>query len=487
MKRYRTAIMAAVVFAGLLAWVLTQERGRAPQKGEAFGLDAKTATGLKVKSEIAQLTLQKQADQWMLLEPTKGWADKDAVEKMLKAVAELKPSGSRKGENLTDPKYGLDKPRLTVEFTYGANKTVTLQLGAQTPGGSECFAKIDNRAELYFVPASLQTDLTQQPDTLRDKALTHFDKDTVVGYTLQYPESVITVEKRGTDQEPTWFMTQPYPASADEWTAKQIAEKLAGLKADAFAPEQAPAGTDYGFAKPLLKATVRTKDNKQYVVVIGAKAAPQAPTTSPGNAPAGADKVYAQLEGRPEVLLLPSTQVSELKKTDMDMRDKRILQIDKAQVEELRVERKTGFAFTVRRLSDGWQLLNPATGRAKATKVDDMLWDLSELEAKEFLGAQKELKPYGLALPETIFTVKLRGQAEPIKIHIGFKKADGIYYAKVASSDQVYAISEMLVLDLPKTVEELKETAAEKGKSGNEMSMPPVPGPQAPPSSAPPQ
>ncbi|MEI6503276.1 MAG: DUF4340 domain-containing protein, partial [Armatimonadota bacterium] len=134
--------------------------------------------------------------------------------------------------------------------------------------------------------------------------------------------------------------------------------------------------------------------------------------------------------------------------------------------------------------ADGWQLVNPTAGAAKATKIDDMLWDLSELEAKEFLGAQKELKPYCLALPETIFTVKLRGQSEPIKVYIGFKKTDGIYYAKVASSDQVYAISEMLVLDLPKTLDELKETASEKGKSGGEMPAPPMPG-QAPPPAMP--
>lgn len=480
MKRYRTALIAGVVCLGLFAYVMTFERGRAPQKGEAFGLDAKEATALLVKDEVRQLGLQKQGDQWLLTEPVKGWADKEAVERMVKAVAELKPTGKRdaKEASLSDPKFGLDKPKLTATLTYGAGKTVTVMLGAQIASGSEYYAKIDNRPELYLVPASLQNDLTQQVDNLRDKALAHFDKEKIVSYTLQYPDTVLALEKRGSETEPQWQLTQPYAAKADEWNAKQVAEKLAGLKAEAFAPDQAPAA-GFGFDKPAVKATVKTADGKQYVITIGGHVPVDAPTASTGSTPAGADKVYAQLEGRPEVLIIPQLQVSDLKKTDMDMRDKRLVSLKKEQVDELKVERKQGVSFTVRRLPDGWQLLTPATGKAKATKVDDMLWDLSELEAKAFLGEQKDLKQYGLELPDTIISAKVRGQGEPVKIYIGYKKADGIYYAKVASSNQVYEISEMLVLDLPKTLEELKEPPAASSATSAPTPSPSTPSPPA--------
>ena len=45
MKRFARVIAAGLLLAGLLAWALTKERGRAPDKGEAFGLDAKTVHG----------------------------------------------------------------------------------------------------------------------------------------------------------------------------------------------------------------------------------------------------------------------------------------------------------------------------------------------------------------------------------------------------------------------------------------------------------
>ena len=46
--KWRYTVAAALVFAALLAWVLTQEQGRVAEEGEAFGLDAESATRLEV-------------------------------------------------------------------------------------------------------------------------------------------------------------------------------------------------------------------------------------------------------------------------------------------------------------------------------------------------------------------------------------------------------------------------------------------------------
>lgn len=489
MKRsaYTRLIIVAALLVGLLVYIKLFETGRKPQEGEAFrGLDAKAATALQIKSDTSTLTLQKQGEQWLITEPVKGWADKDATERMLKAVAELKPSGNRSGKevNLADPKFGLDKPKLVATLTAGSQKVV-VSLGSQIPGGAEYYAKIEGRPALYFVPASLQSDLSQTPEALRDKALAHFDKNEVQSVVLQYPEQAITLQNQGSKDEPKWFLTQPYSAKADEFNAKQVAEKLADLKADSFAAETAPAGTSYGFDKPTLRATVRTRDNKQYVITLGAKTTQVSSTPAPGSTTPAAptEMIYAQLEGRAEVLLVPTSQVVDLKKTDMDLRDKRIVEMEKEQVQELRVERKSGPGFTVRRLPDGWQLASPGTGRAKTTKVDDLLWDLDELEAKEFLGRQEDLKGYGLALPDTVFNVTLRGQSKPIKVYLGYKKAEGLYYARTSQSDQVYVVGEMLLTDLPKKLDDIKEPAGATAPSLPASTPPTLP--SAPPAGTP--
>lgn len=471
MKGYSRLIIAGVVFLGLLVWALTQERGRAPQQGEAFGIDAKTVTKLDISGTDQKVSLEKQGDQWMLTEPIKGYADKDATERMVKAIAELKPSGARDevdGQRVDprDAKFGLDKPQLTAVMTYEGRKQVTLYIGKEAPGGSEFFASIEGRDKLYFVPASLRSDLTQKPEQLRDKTVVHFEDDKIQSVALQYPDKTVAFEKRGEGAEAKWFLTQPYEAKADEWNCKQVVEKLSGLKAEAFAPDKALPGQDPGLSKPAIKATITLKDGKQWVVNFGAKArlklSDSSPTvvTDPKATGTEKDLVYVQLESRPETLLCLDTILSDLTKTDMDLRDKRIVDLKRDQVEELRLERKQGVSFTARKLPDGWQLTAPTTGRAKATTVDDILWDVNELEAREFLGEQKDLQQYGLAVPDTTITLKVKGQAETVKVFVGYAKGEDGHYARTSQSDQVYVIGDALLLDLPKSVDDLKESSS---------------------------
>jgi hypothetical protein len=487
MKRNLRLILAGVLFVGLLAWALTNERGRVPQEGEAFGIDAKTVTKLQVTGGTDQnLTLEKQGDQWMLVAPIQGYADKDTTERMVKSIAELKPGGERKDVDLKDTKFGLDKPQLTAVMTYSGSKTVTLYVGKEAPGGSEHFASIEGRRKLYFVPTSLRTDLTQKPEALRDKTVVHFEQKDVVLATLQYPDHAMTFEPRGEGEQVKWFLTQPYEAKADEWNCKQVLEKLSGLKAEAFAPDKPLPGQDPGFAKPAVKVTLQLKDGKQWVVSFGSKTklklSDSSPTVVTDPKQTGTEKslVYVQLEGRPETLLCLDTSLADLTKTDMDLRDKRIVNLKRENVGEIRVERKQGLSFTARRLPDGWQLSAPTTGRAKASKMDDILWDVNELEAKEFLGEQKELQQYGLTIPETTITLRVKGETQPIKVFVGYAKGEDAHYARTSQSNEVYVIADALLLDLPKSVVDIKDTTPVTSTGPQGSGAPPVSMPSMP-------
>lgn len=459
-RRHGRVIFAGGILILLLIWVLTQERGRVPEKGEIFGLRTEQANALQVKTESQTVTLRKEGEQWKLEEPVKGWADKDAVERAVNAIARLKAEKRKhiKVSEDKEDKFGLQKPKLTATLTYDGNRTITIYLGKQTPDNSEYYARIEGREELHLVPSYVYNDLTQSVDSLRDKALVHVKKEDIKSVWLQYPDRVLAVEKRGTPEEPKWFLTQPYEAKADEWNAKNLAEKLADLKADGFAPEKPPAGKNYGFDKPMIKATLTMKDGKQFVITFGGKGRETISSTY-GSSSETKDVVYVQVAGRPEVLLVADTNMSDLQKTDMDLRDKHLLEIAKERVRQIKVERKKGFSFTVERSGpDSWRIVSPTPMKANRTKVEDILWDVCELEAKEFLGEQQDLKKYGLALADVIVTLTVEGRKEPVKVYIGYQKTDGVYYAKTSESQQVYTVGEMLLLDLPKSLDELKET-----------------------------
>ena len=68
---------------------------------------------------------------------------------------------------------------------------------------------------------------------------------------------------------------------------------------------------------------------------------------------------------------------------------------------------------------------------------------------------------------------------------IGFAKGSDAHYCKTSQSDQVYVISDMLLMDLPKTADDLKETGTGTSSPGSPSlpGSPSVPG-MPPPSTS---
>ena len=85
MRKFGRVIIAGAVLVLLLGWVLLKDRGRVADKDEVFGLKIEQCAALQVKTPTLNLALRKEGDQWVLAEPVKGWADKDAAERAVKA------------------------------------------------------------------------------------------------------------------------------------------------------------------------------------------------------------------------------------------------------------------------------------------------------------------------------------------------------------------------------------------------------------------
>lgn len=455
MKSYSRAIIAGVAFLALLGWALTKERGRVVDKDEVFGVDITFATSLEVETEDGRLVLQRDGEQWTITEPINGWAENEAAERLVKAVAELKPTGQRDNVDLKDEQFGLTEPVLTATLHYGKGQASTIRLGSQTPGASEYFAEVDGKKSLLFVPAHLFSTLTTDPQELREKRLAVFESEKVKSMTLQYPDTAISLQRRGEAAAQEWMLTHPYEARADEWSSRQVSGKLAEIKAEDFAPATPQEGEDYGFDTPQIKATLTLEDGKKLVISFGNKTMRE---VEEGTSTIEKPFVFAQLEGRPETLLIAEADLAELRKTDMDLRDKRIVRFDRLDVQRIRVERKEGLSFAVKRAPEGWGVDQPRPGRAKMQVVDDLLWDLSELEAREFLGKQDDLREYGLAIPTTVITLHLKKESTPLQLRIGYAKGEDAHYAMTSQGDEVYVVSDTLLLGLPKDIDGLMDT-----------------------------
>lgn len=452
MRRYRFTIGAAVIFVLLLAWVLVKERGRVPEKGEAFGLDVNTVTRLEITPAQGQpLTLEKRDDQWWITAPFQGWANKDEVERIARTICELKP-GKRPEADPDTPEFGLKNPSMTVRMWAGGRK-IEMFLGASTPVGGDIFAKITGRKGVFLVPSYVRTDLEKKPEDLRDKKLAHYDKDKLAWIELQSTKGVFRLEPRTEGEGKTWYLTQPIATKADRWSVDTLTNRPTEVEAKAFEAVPQDLST-VGLDKPRVKLTLHFEDGKTINVFLGKTVKKTVPKQY-GEGTEEQDVVYAMTEGRPELLLVEASFFTDLDKDLMGLRDKHVVAVDRAKIVGISVQRRKGLNFSVAKRADVWYLDTPQPGKAKQTKVDDILWDIEDMETSEFIEKPGDLKQYGLAVPDTVVTLKTSDN-KTIRLSFGYKTKENRYYLKTDQSDTVYVVSDLLLSALPNKVEDIK-------------------------------
>ena len=137
----------------------------------------------------------------------------------------------------------------------------------------------------------------------------------------------------------------------------------------------------------------------------------------------------------------------------MALRDKTILHFAKQDVVTLKVQAKAAASFEANKNPDGeWILKAPAGAKAEPGKIDDLLWDLEDLHAitfEEEHPQDQDLQEYGLALPEAVITLTIRGQRQPLNISFGKKPEGDTRYCVTSQSEQVYQVADEIVPTLP--------------------------------------
>ncbi len=457
MKRYQFTLVALLIFAGLLTWVLTQERGRVSEEGEVFRLSPQQITKLEVNQNDEKLALERRNQQWYLIEPLPGLADSDKVDRMLESLIQVKP-GKREGVDLTNPDYGLDQPVLTVTFHTQAGKATTVKLGAQTPAGDEHFATITGRSELYLIGSSFKTALAKSADDLRDKKLVRLKKDDVRKLKIERPDTTIIAERISAGDSHHWQLHQPVETAADRFAVEDVVEGIIRAKAADFAdrPEDL---SSVGLDKPQAIVSLTTQDGRERIFRIGKQIEKEVPKEY-GEGTEQKQVVYVDIEQRPQLLLVAADLLNQVSKSLFELRDKTILDFAKEKILQVKVQSKQKLNFAASKNEDGeWMLAAPAGMKADSSKIDDILWDLDSLQAVTFEKEQPEqgdLMEYGLAVPDTVITLKIGGQSKPIKVRLGKKARFGTRYCQTSESEQVYQINATVLLDnLPADLEAL--------------------------------
>ena len=190
MRGLRSTIALLIVLVGLCAYIYfvllkKPAGGTEANKERVFvSLDADKIDEIKVKSESGDTTTVRKANaMWQMTAPLVLKADGMQAGAIATNLSTLEITRVV-DENPADLKeYGLDAPRVAIEFKASGDKTYgdyhRLSIGAKSPTGGDLFARRDADKRVILVGGFTDPIFNRSTFDLRDKAMLAFDREKV--------------------------------------------------------------------------------------------------------------------------------------------------------------------------------------------------------------------------------------------------------------------------------------------------------------------
>lgn len=177
-----------------------------------------------------------------------------------------------------------------------------------------------------------------------------------------------------------------------------------------------------------------------------------------GNADVENTGVYAKLGDQDSLVLVKSEALEQLKKITFDLRDKKILSFVRDKVRKIQVN----YAETTLLLekdNDIWKAKEPEKKELLPYKVNNLIYDLGDLEFKEeILTPEEDLHVYGLHELQVEVTLWEEKDREVFTLLVGKQQEDAdVLYVKIATENTVYAIDSSFLDEFPKDLKDLAE------------------------------
>jgi len=297
-------------------------------------------------------------------------------------------------------------------------------------------------AVLYYFYEYKGGEKRKETESLEKKALV-FKADSVESFTVTSREKGAAVSATLTvrHSEAGWRITSPLDLPADSEAVSQLLKSAADAEQNRVVEDSAAEISIFGLDKPQLVFEVRPAGRDSSLkLVLGNKN----PTES---------YIYAVHGSRPRrVILLNSWVLSDLNKSPADLRDKKVLHLDKNRVNRLVIEEKGRERLALGKTAGNWTMSLPLKVPADKDSVEGLLEELSKAEALRFIDtlAAGGYKAYGLEAPGLSVKVS-EEEGEAVRtLDIGSADSSGNYFARRQGADNVYVIKKELVAGLGK-------------------------------------
>jgi hypothetical protein len=425
---------------------------------QVWKLAAKDVTGLVRQMGGATLEVAKKGDGWQIVKPASLAADSLTLDRLTGQLAGLTVRGTAAYPAKDLKPFGLDQPAavITLRLTGPDKKPVeyVLKIGkpneeGKAKGSGERFAMADKSNAVYILPGSLAGELLAGPLHFRDRTLARVSN--VDRIRLERgPRKAVFARVDG-----NWRTTEPVEDEVEVADLEEFLKALAPLRADELVAEKPASLAPYGLDRPEARWHFLADDKEVLSLLVG-----NHEKVKKGGKETEGPRCYAKLAGGDLVFLLDAALTSRFLG---EYRSRTVWTgVDAAQVEQLRY----GYPkqpFALSKVDNDWRVEGMPAAKVKTEAVTDALDALAGLKAARFVvDKATDFKPYGLAPPQLVVEVKLRGGVQKV-LHIGRPEGGSKrYYARVVEGENaaVFIIAEA---DAKRIVRALKDfTSASK-------------------------
>ena len=374
------------------------------------------------KSGGDTIDLKKENGKWAITEPKPLPADSDSVSSLVSTLSSVSADATIEDKATDLSAYGLAKPALNVQVTPKSGKTVTLDIGDDTPTSSGAYAMVAGNPHVYTIGSFVKSSLDKKPDDLRDKRLLTFDQDKLTRVDLVAKGQPVEFGKNNNNE---WTILKPKTLRADGSAVDTLVGKLKDAKMDLTTTAD-EAAKKYADATKVATATVTDNSGSQTLEVRKDKD----------------NNYYAKSSVVEGVYKVPTDLGDGLNKSLDDFRNKKLFDFGFSDPTKLEVK---GAAYT--KSGDKWMSGSKTMDNTSVQNLIDKLRDLTATKFAESGGGQPVF--------DAIVTSNNGKRVEKVTI----TKQGDKYFAQRENEPSIYELDGKAVEDLEKAASDVKEAA----------------------------
>ena len=442
--KWKNLAIVAVVFAALFCWVyfyeIKGEKTReetAEKEKKIFQFEEKDIAQITVKNAEGEFVLQKDKDNWKLVQPLTTKADKSSADSLASDVSQAKSERALDEPNPDFKNFGLEPAAVKLTVKLGSGQTHELELGDKDFSSSSVFGRIPGQNKIFVLASSLHSSATKKLFDFRDKNVLEFQRDQLKAMNILTKGKEYALEKASDD----WHIKKPSESRADNTEINSIVGDLELAKVEEFADSPAELKT-YGLASPVVRVDLFLGDNRaRKTLLVGNKID---------------SNYYAKDEAREEVFKIKEDLFKKLDFESAKIRDKKVLRFERSNVKKIDIKFPDKEFSFFRGSDDKWKMSKPAGNQGKVISEYKIFWPLEDLEGKELIdGANLTDAKYGFASPSAQIKI-VDESGKTSEVTLGKLDSEQVF-VKTNSGTTVYKVAKKILEDLNLKPEDIIE------------------------------